>query len=205
VDTVTAEESGTGFLRGPQRHGKKVVRSGFRLALALVTAMSLYAQQAAPTDSQVKAAYLYNFGKFVTWPADRTASFPSFEICILGKDPFGEVLDSTVRGESIAGKSITVRRIATIQEAGACSILFISSSEENRLGPIQSAAQRLNLLTVSDIRHFVDRGGTIGFVTVEDRIRFDVNREAARKEHLTLSSELLKVAIRVVETKEAGK
>lgn len=191
--------------RRARPRSKKGAPLCFLLALALLTATTLSAQQAAtPTDSQVKAAYLYNFGKFVTWPADRTASSPSFEICILGKDPFGEVLDSTIRGESIAGKSITVRRIATIQEAAACSILFISSSEENHLGLIQAAAQRLNLLTVSDIRHFVDRGGTIGFVTLGDRIRFEVNREAARQEHLTLSSELLKVAIRVVEIKVAG-
>ena len=156
------------------------------------------AQAQRPTESQVEAAYLYNFGKFVTWPADRATRAGIFEICVLGRDPFGEVLDSTVTGESIDGKKIAVRRLSTMQQASSCSILFVSSSEEDRLPTVLETAERLSLLTVSNIRRFAERGGDIGLVSQNDRIRFAVNRTAAAKAHLVLSSELLKVAVKVI-------
>lgn len=159
--------------------------------------VSSFAQQVHPTESQVKAAYLYNFGKFVRWQSDRIVSIDSLDICVFGKDPFGAVLDSTVKGESIDGKAISVRRIAKIQDAGSCSILFVSSSEEGRLGSVLASAQTLSVLTVSDVPHFAEKGGMIGFVKQEDRIRFEVNRKAVEQGHLILSSELLKVAVKV--------
>ncbi len=165
----------------------------------LLSASYFFAQETQPTEPQVESAYLYNFGKFVTWPADRPAPPDVFGICVLGRDPFGPVLDSTVNGESIDGKKITVKRISSMPQAQPCNILFISSSEEGRLAPILDAAQRMSLLTVSDIKNFAQRGGTIGLVVQGDRIRFEVNRTAATRCHLALSSELLKVAIRVLE------
>lgn len=165
------------------------------LMLPLAPVFSL-AQQAHPTESQVKAAYLYNFGKFLRWQNDR--SLDSLEICVLGKDPFGAVLDSTVAGESINGKTITVKRVAKVQDAASCSILFVSSSEESRVGSVLTSAQPLSVLTVSDMPHFAEKGGMIGFVKQEDRIRFEVNRSAAEQSHLVLSSELLKVAVKVL-------
>jgi hypothetical protein len=125
-------------------------------------------------------------------------SLTSLEICILGQDPFGAVLDSTVAGERIDGKQISVRRVAKPQDAAPCSILFVSSSEEGRLGSVLASAQPLSVLTVSDVPHFAEKGGMIGFVTQEDRIRFEVNRKAAEESHLELSSELLKVAVKVI-------
>jgi len=160
-----------------------------------------FAQDSRPTESQVKAAYLYNFGKFVEWTSARGTVSGPFQICVLGRDPFGAVLDSTVNGESIAGKKISVQRIHRIQDATGCNILFISSSEEGHLATILSEAERMRLLTVSDIPHFAERGGVIGLVSQEDRIRFEVNRSTAEESHLLLSSELLKVAIRVIERK----
>jgi len=168
------------------------------IALFLLSTIYAPAEEPRPSESQVEAAYLYNFGKFVTWPADRPYS-EAFEICILGKDPFGLVLDSTVAGESIGNKKIEVKRLADLQQATSCSILFVSSSEESHLATISDVAQHLSLLTVSTIRHFAERGGTIGLVAQQDRIRFEVNLRAADQCHLVLSSELLKVATRVIE------
>ncbi len=169
------------------------------LALALLRTTSLVAQSAHPTESQVEAAYLFNFGKFVTWPGSRPASPDHFDICVFGKDPFGEVLDATVSGESISGKAIKVLRLARLQEASACNILFISTSEESHLPAILQVAQNLSVLTVSDIGHFAERGGIIGLVPQQGRIRFEVNMKAAEHCHLQLSSELLKVAVKVIE------
>lgn len=170
-------------------------------ALLLLCSNICRAQESKPTESQVKAAYLYNFGKFVEWPSDRGAVSGPFQICVLGRDPFGVVLDSTVNGESVGGKKISVERIHRVQDAAGCNILFISSSEESHLTAILGEARQMRLLTVSDIPHFAERGGVIGLVSQEDRIRFEVNRSTAEESHLLLSSELLKVAIRVIERK----
>ncbi len=169
------------------------------LALILSFTPALAPAQQHPTESQVKAAYLYNFGKFVTWQVDRIAVSDSIEMCVLGKDPFGSILDSTVAGESIDGRKITVKRMSRVQDAAQCRILFVSSSEENRLRSILADAQRLGMLTVSDIPHFAEQGGIIEFVTQQDKIRFEVNRGAAEQSHLVLSSQLLKVASKVID------
>jgi hypothetical protein len=183
------------------RHARlEIFRVAICFALLIpICATLLAAQKSGATESQVKAAYLYNFGKFVRWQTDRAESLQTLTICVLGRDPFGGVLDATVEGESIDGKKITVKRLSTIQDLGSCSILFVAASEESRLGPVLTAAQHQGVLTVSDIPHFAEHGGIIGFVMLQDRIRFEVNRAAAEQSHLTLSSELLKVASRVIE------
>jgi hypothetical protein len=158
-----------------------------------------------PTESQVKAAYLFNFGKFVQWPIDHGPRGDSFELCVLGQDPFGPVLDATVAGESISARKIAVVRISKVSEAAPCNVLYISGSEGSRLGQILEATRHSGTLTVSDIPHFVEHGGIIGFVKQQDRIRFEVNRSAAEGSHLTLSSELLKVALRVMNKDTAEK
>jgi hypothetical protein len=173
-----------------------------RVAISLCLALSLTAFTSAAeeaTESQVKAAYLYNFGKFVTWPASPAVSPAPREICVLGKDPFGAVLDSTVAGESIAGKKIAIRRLAKAQEANHCNILFVGSSEASRLDAIILALRHFDALTVSDIPHFAEHGGMIEFVMRQNKIRFEVNWVAAQQAHLVLSSELLKVAVRVID------
>jgi hypothetical protein len=175
-----------------------------RLPGLLLTAMFLLfgfipaSAQSHPTEFQVKAAYVYNFGKFIKWPSEAVPAASPFEICVLGKDSFAAVLDATVTGESIDRRSIAVKRLSNPQEAGECNILFIGSSEESRLKAILVATQHLSILTVSDIPHFAERGGMIGFVMQEEKIRFEVNLGAAEQSHLALSSELLKVASRVI-------
>ena len=156
------------------------------------------AQQPKANEFQVKAAYLYNFGRFVEWP-DQNASGKGdgFEICVLGADPFGSTLDATLARETIAGKSVTAKRIAKPQDVDHCRILFISSSEQDHLKEVLMALDNASVLTVSDIPRFSERGGMIGFILDGDRVRFDVNLASAQDARLTLSSELLKVATNV--------
>ncbi|MFI5071568.1 MAG: YfiR family protein, partial [Terriglobales bacterium] len=168
------------------------------LFLFPIVAGIAFAQQSHPTDSQVKAAYLYNFGKFVTWPGANAGNGASFEICVLGRDPFGVILDSTVAGGNIEDKQVTAKKISSLQESDHCRIVFISSSEQTRLKPILAAAKAGGTLTVSDIPHFADKGGMIEFVPQENKIRFEVNLPATEEAGLILSSELLKVATRVI-------
>jgi hypothetical protein len=154
-------------------------------------------QPERPTEFQVKAAYVYNFGKFVRWPAKSPSNVNSFDICVLGKDPFGRVLDATVSGETIDGKKVSVNRVSRDQ-ISHCRVLFVGDSEQNRLVAILAAARTSGVLTVSDMPRFAERGGMIGFVNQQDRIRFEVNRTAVEGAGLMLSSELLKVATRVI-------
>lgn len=146
---------------------------------------------------EVEAAYLFNFAKFVTWPPSSVTQSSSFNICVMGDDPFGSSLVRIVAGEKINGKPVIDKRISNAEEAAACSILYISSSEENRLNRILSIVKDAPILTVSDIPEFADRGGIIQFVLRDKRVRFEVNLPPAQRDHLALSSELLKVAVSV--------
>jgi hypothetical protein len=167
---------------------------GISSALAFALCLNLQAQSPA-TEYQVKAAYLLNFGKFVTWPASTVAVNPEpFSICVLGEDPFGSVLDSTVRGEKIDGRSVVAKRIRDAGEASACNILFISRSEQGQVRKIASSLGKSGVLTVSDSQDFINRGGAIQFTLSGNRVRFEVSLDAAREAGLGLSSELLKVA-----------
>jgi hypothetical protein len=158
----------------------------------------LSGQSSKPTEYQVKAAYVFNFGKFVKWPSAAAANQNGpFSICVLDEDTFGSVLESTLTGQSIGGNPVTVKRIAKPQDATGCRILFISSADESRLRGILATLGQASVLTVSDIPDFSKRGGMIQFVLEGDRVRFEVNLASAEEAGLTLSSDLLKVAAAV--------
>jgi len=157
---------------------------------------SVFAQQDKPGEYQVKAVYLFNFGKFIEWPPD-AAKRESFDICVLGHDPFGSVLESTLAGEKIGNLQALARRISSVREATNCEILFISSSESARIKQILGSIEKRGVLTVSDLPDFTNGGGMIQFVVQDNKIRFAVNLTAAEKAGLTISSQLLKVATAV--------
>src|SRR6266852_8070705 len=174
-------------------------------AWVLVGALCLHAQQSKPSEYQVKAAYLYNFGRFVKWPPGLAAGKGDFfPVCVLGRDPFGPSLDSTLAGETLDGKPLAVKRISTARDAGECRILFISSTEENHLKEILVALDESSILTVSDMPAFSRRGGMIQFVLEGDKVRFEINLTKAETAKLTMSSELLKVATVVRKNDRSG-
>ena len=156
------------------------------------------AQSSKPTEYEVKAAYLYNFGRFVEWPS-RTgmAQLHSFNICVVGQDHFGAALSNTLADETIAGKSVAIKRIQGAQEATNCQILFISTSEESQLKQILTVLKGSSVLTVSDMPQFSRQGGMVQFVLDGSRVRFEINLASAERAGLTLSSELLKLAVNV--------
>jgi hypothetical protein len=165
------------------------------LGLAIVAASAYLPAQSQPTEYGVKAAYLFNFMRFTQWP-------PAFadgplRICVLGQDRFGPVLDTTVAGEAIDGRNVIALRISEPKEAPNCHILFISSSEDERLQEILLSIENLPVLTVSDAPHFVEQGGMIQFVLQQGKVRFEVNLAVCARAGLTLSSDLLKLATRV--------
>ncbi len=173
--------------------------SAARVPVALVISLALLAhgisaQTPKPTEYEVEAAYLSNFGRFVEWPA-RTAG-ESFSVCVLGQDPFGPALDGALKGESIGNAPMAAKRVAAAEEAAGCRIVFISSSKKPQVKAIV-ATLGMNVLTVSDMSDFTKSGGMIQFVLDGNRVRFEINLSAAQKAGLTLSSELLRVAVAV--------
>lgn len=166
----------------------------FGLALPLVLLAAV--QRGRPTQYQVEAVYLYQFGKFVQWPASSAPS-DNFQICVIGRDPFGPILDSTIAREKIGNSPIEAARIADVDGAKRCRILYLSLSEEPRVESMLHELANAPILTVSDLPDFVARGGMIQFTVQDNRVRFDINVAAAKKAGLTISSELLKVAATV--------
>ncbi len=163
---------------------------------SLLVAPAQAEPETKPTQYEVEAAYLFDFGKFVAWPVGTQPDAP-FLICVLGQDPFGPVLDRTVAGESLRGRPVQDKRITRPQDATGCSILYISSSESGRLSKILSTIQEAPVLTVSDIPDFVQQGGMIQFVLRDGRVRFEVNLAPTQSNGLSMSSELLKVSVEV--------
>jgi len=154
-------------------------------------------------EYDIKASFLCNLGRFVEWPSKvLAAKGDSFTICVLGEDPFGSTLDSTLAGETIGGKNIVAKRISIPQESVNCQILFLSAAEAGRLNKIMESLDKVAVLTVSDAPQFVKRGGMIQFVLEGKKVRFEVNLTATQHAGLTLSSELLKVATAVRKDRE---
>ncbi|MGC1463905.1 MAG: YfiR family protein [Terracidiphilus sp.] len=159
--------------------------------------LSAARDQAAFTPDDVEAAYLFNFGKFVQWPVDRGAESQPFSICILGQDNFGKKLDDLVTGESIQQRKIMARRLSSVADADQCQIVYFGNSEAARLPDELRALEKKPVMTVSSLPLFLERGGMIQFLVENNRVRFAVNLPPARRAGLSLSSDLLKIAVYV--------
>jgi hypothetical protein len=168
------------------------------LLLALFScSLGLAAGSPAPTEYQVKAAYLSNFGRFVGWSGSAAGGDSPFYVCVLGEDPFGAALDSALAGQKIGPSPLAARRISRIEDAQDCRILFISSSENSRIKTILESLGRMSILTVGETPDFLKRGGMIQFVPEGKRVRFSINLAAAQRAGLNPGSDLLKVAAAV--------
>jgi YfiR/HmsC-like len=166
------------------------------LAVALVSAgPRASAQEAAPTEYQLKAAFLFNFAKFVEWPPSSFASPQApFSICILGADPFGQAIDDTLRGQMIGGRAVMVQRVQDATQLRHCQMAFISSSEKGHLQAILQSMRGTNVLLVGETPGFAADGGAIQFDMEDNRIRFSINPDAAERAGLRVSSKLLSLA-----------
>ena len=146
-------------------------------------------------EYQVKAAYLYNFAKFVDWPAAAFASPTTpLSICILGEDPFGGGLHEVVRGKTAGGRILAVRSLSDISGARGCHVLFISAVEWKANRPVLGRLAGSGVLTVGEAPGFTTGGGIVNFKLEGRRVRFEINVDAARQAQLQISSKLLSLA-----------
>ncbi len=171
------------------------------ICLLLATALGSRADGGDTSESSeylIKAGFIYNFAKLVEWPA---TAFPQPDspivIGILGNDPFGATLDRIVADKKISGRVISVKRVKwgkDFKELKDCNILFVSSSEKEHIDSVVEAMKGLPILTIGDAPGFAKRGGIINFTLEDNKVRFEVNVEAAKHADLTISSRLLTLA-----------
>ncbi len=158
-------------------------------------ALAAQAQPSEFKEYEVKAAFVYNFGKFVDWPVAAFAGEKApLTIGILGQDPFGPALEDLVRDGTIQNRPIQVKHFGRIEELTACHILFISQSEKPRLAAILNQLEGRPILTVGDTERFLRDGGIINLRLEEGQIRFDIDLDAAKRAGLKISAQLLKLA-----------
>lgn len=152
---------------------------------------------AAEAEHRVKAAMLYNFAKFVDWPAASSGSDTQIIFCIAGKSRLNAPL-LDMQGKQIKGRSLVVREIDRPGEVSECQVLFISASEKSRASSYLQQSANYAILTVSELEKFVDSGGMIGFIEEDNKIRFEINLDVAKKQGLKISSHLLNLGKRVL-------
>ena len=148
-----------------------------------------FAQDVA-LEYRVKAAYLFNFTKFVEWPPTAFAKEESFRICVAGRNPFGPELSSTLVGETAAGLPLA-SQIVSVDDAASCHVLFVPRGVAAT--PYLRSVASTPVLTVGESPDFVTQGGAINFVLEGGRVRFEIDQEAAERAQLKVSSRLLQL------------
>jgi YfiR/HmsC-like len=152
-------------------------------------------QADAATGYEVKAAFLFNFAKFIEWsPAAFATPQSPFVICVLGPDPFGNVLDDTLQGKTIGDRVFTVQRIKDGPDARHCQMVFVSSSESAHLIEIVESTRGAHVLLAGETAGFAASGGTIEFTLEDNHVHFTINTDAANRSGLKFSSKLLALA-----------
>ena len=173
-------------------------------SMTLNWTVSAGAQAGDASDSSeylIKAGFIYNFAKFVEWPSTAFAEPDSpIVIGVLGTDPFGDIINHVVEGKKIGARGFVIRRfkwskeLKDLKDFKECRILFVSSSEKMHFEEIVEAVKGLPILTVGEAPGFAERGGMIRLMLEDNRVRFEVNVDAAHDGNLNISSRLLTLA-----------
>lgn len=160
-------------------------------------------QPAAGTDPvsreyQLKAAFLYNFTKFIVWPTQRSGQPDTpLVIGVLGRNPFGNELEKIVRGRTTSGREIRVRFLNTSADAHSLDVLFVPAGEEKRVVGQLDGLHASAVLTVGETSQFMALGGIITFSMEADKIRFEISRQSGQRAGLKISPHLLKLSTSV--------
>ena len=177
--------------------------------ILLAAAPFASSQSGQPTEYQLKAAFLFNFAKFIEWPEKSFGSPGSpFTVCVIGQDPFGAALEVSLLGKTMGSRAVQIMRfpnLTTLAEARHCQIVFISASEKIHFHEVIESLNNVDALLVGDTDGFVASGGTIEFTLEDNHIRFLINPDAAGRADLKVSSKLLALAKIVHDGSNNGK
>jgi len=183
--------------------------------LVLVAAPRVRADSEKSKEYQIKAAFLYNFINFVDWPKEKVEDNDNLiTIGIIGKDPFEQAFEP-LKNKQTKGKKVLIKRFISFKESTLstdqveairkCHLLFICRSEKEQLRKIINIVKDHNVLTVGDMNDFLESGGIINFVIDDQKVRFEINNNAAKQEKLNIRSKLLRLAKKVIEEQTSGK
>lgn len=165
------------------------------LGLAIGSAAPVHGAEAAVSEYELKAAFLYNFTKFVDWPP---RAFPVADgpivIGIIGEDPFGTAIDALVRGEVVHDHALIVKRMPADGDLRNCQVLYISRSEKDHLPALMNQLKGSPVLTVSDMERFGEQGGIVNLVLENKAVKIEINSAAADRAGLQISAKLLRLA-----------
>jgi len=168
------------------------------ICVTLAAAIPSQAQNGDSSDSSeylIKAGFTYNFAKLMEWPA---GTFPQADspivIGVLGVDPFGGTLDDVLKGKTVNGREFVVKHLKDGADLRSLNILFVSDSELPHLDEILHTVKNLPILTIGETAGFAQRGGIINFVVEDNKVRFEINVDAATQANINISSRLLSLA-----------
>lgn len=174
--------------------GSQRLASAILVTLALSTP-ALAQGESPPLEYQVKAAFLYNFAKFVDWPPEVFRDpDAAFVICVVDEEAFAQALEQAVLGKTVNGRAFQVRRLSGPDEAGSCQMLHLGAAASSRLTGPPKSLRGAPILTVGDDVGFARQGGIINFIIRDHRVGFEINPEAAGRAGLRISSKLLQLA-----------
>jgi hypothetical protein len=184
---------GLGFAARSGAGGLRKIAAAVSLLAVCPSSIAQEAPQAP--EYRIKAAFLYNFTLYTEWPpnAFERADSPIL-LAVAGEDPFGLQLDSAVRGKTVQGRSIEVRRYERAADVPPCHLVFLSDSQARNLPQLLRRLEASPLLTVGETEDFIRAGGVIRFFVEENKVRFEVNVDAALRAHVKFSSKLLSLA-----------
>lgn len=173
--------------------------AAYRCAGLLLGTLLMLSRPAVAAETSVefrlKAAFLLNFAKLVEWPATRfKGSEDPLRLCVLGADPFGPVLDGTIKGKRIGKRPITVIRSAAAKDLLGCHLVYLGAGERSRYTAHMKALSDRSILTVDEGNQFTWPLGMIRFYLDKDRVRFEVNPSAMEKAKLQMDPKMVKIA-----------
>lgn len=171
-------------------------RSRIRPATFAVLSLALLCGDGEPSQEyRVKAAFIYNFARFIEWPPNAFASADApFVIAVVGNDPFNGALEQAVNGKAVGTRRVEIRHFDSVGKIGACQILFVPTSDDETETAIIQRVKNDHVLTIGESDNFAANGGSLRFFSQDNKIRFEINTDATDQSQLKISSKLLKLA-----------
>ena len=152
-------------------------------------------ENASVAEAQRKAAFLYNFARFVEWPAGILVEPTSpIVICVLGQDPVTQELDRSIPGKFVDRHPVVIRDLKPPADEGVCQILFVAAGSERAAKGLLGRDPNAPVLTVGNRAGFAREHGIMNFTVQEDRVRFDINIDATKRARLKMSAKILSLA-----------
>jgi hypothetical protein len=189
-----------GIRQGRARRSRsRFVDRALALLISLAGVCWASAQTSPTSEYQVKAAFLFHFAQFVDWPPEafKDAASP-LTYCTAGEDPFHGALEASLNGKMIGARPVRVIHFRQVQEIQGCQIVFLGTPEKKLMSAMLGNLRASPILTVGESEGFVQGGGMIGFFLEDNKVRFDINLDAAEHAKLKISARLLALAKTVI-------